>query len=180
MKTISRIMLVLGLLIAIAGTNSFAQTSLSQLQAMETALNSDIATLQTDISALQAGVTAIDAQIAEANSNGDDVAALDAQRQELLDEIVLKQNTLVDKQVELLALQGEIANVTAWNNQHDRNWIVTNTPPPAPYNAANNITNVADPNNPGNQLMFFVPTGNSTLDEQLVHQWLLQRGLVDY
>jgi septal ring factor EnvC (AmiA/AmiB activator) len=179
--TITKTMLVLGLFIAIASTNSFAQSSLVQLQAMETALNSDIATLQADITVMQANISALDVQIADANSSGDDVSDFEVQRQEFIDEIVLKQNTIADKQAELAVLQAEIANATILNNQQDKNWIVTHNPPVVtPANQTGHVTEVTHPALPNTPLMIFTSTGNANIDEQLVYNWLKQHGLVDY
>jgi uncharacterized coiled-coil protein SlyX len=182
--TISRIMLVLGLLIAAYSTNCFAQSPLVELQNMETALNADIAATQAAITAVQSQIDATNAEISAAMDVGEEEYAndLSGRLAELNASLVSAQATLTQQQTDLANVQLKITAINNAINEADKNWILANTQPPAPApnNPANNITNVVDPNNPGNQLMFFVPTGNSTLDEQLVHQWLLQRGLVDY
>ena len=182
MRTLTKISLVLVILFA-ASTISSAQSSLEQtlqeLQAQEAALNNDIASAQADMVLIQDQITPLDAQIADAIANGDDVTALEQQRQPFLDALAQLQQSIDDMQMQLQTLQNDMLALQDQINQHDKNWILANLPPPAPAQAPNNITNVTHPNLPNTPLMLFVPTGNTSVDEQLVHDWLFQRGLVD-
>jgi prefoldin subunit 5 len=183
MKTISYFIIVFAAILFGANVNaqSSLQQTLQELQAQEASLNNDIAAAQADMVPIQDQIALLDAQIADGIANGDDVTALEQQRQPYLDALAQLQQSIDDMQQQLQALQNDMLALQDQINQQDKNWILANMPPPVPTPAQtpNNITNVTHPNLPNTPLMFFVPTGNTTLDEQLVHDWLFQRGLVD-
>lgn len=130
MKTISKITLVLGLLMAFFSTNSVAQSSLVELQTMQTTLNDEIALLNSQIQSAQQQVD-INNEIIAAGKPENDLAQLQIEVQENLSFITDLQTTLALKQIELTALQGKIEGLTTQQNALDRQWIQQHVVVPA-------------------------------------------------
>ena len=181
MKTISRITLVLALLIACFSTQSVAQSPLADLQAVETALNNDIAATQANITTVQSQLTTVASDITAANDVGEEEYALElAGRQTDLNATLASlQAILGQQQTELADIQSKITATQDEINQSDKNWWVANTPPETPHAAPSPINAVPDPNNPASMNIIFSSTGDAAQDAQIIRSWLFQHGLID-
>jgi uncharacterized coiled-coil protein SlyX len=182
MKTISRIILVLALLIACFSTDSVAQSSpLTDLQATETALNSAIAATQADITTTQSQLATVASDITAATDAGEEEYALGlaARETDLNASLAALQATLAQQQAELADIQSKITATQDEINQNDKNWWLANTPPETPHAAPSPINAVPDPNNPASFNIIFGSTGNAAQDAQLIRSWLFQYGLID-
>ena len=180
MKTISRITLMLGLLVAIFSTNSFAQSALTELQSLETTLNADIATMQTSITDQQNLLSTVDADLLAATNEGDyDAEQAFIERQTMLNASIADlQASLAQLQADLAAVQAKIPVVQNEENMLDKNWVAANipvTPTPEPPR----ILTVPDANNPSTLNVIFGTTGDPAQDEQILRSWLYQYGLID-
>ena len=196
MKTISRLVFVT---VVLFSTSAFAQISagddqynsptaltdlqnhLQNLQSIEATLKMEIAVAQSDLISQQDLVASLDIQITDETDAGNDVSSMQAERSQALANIAALQDLIALKQSELASVQNEMAitNSSIQMLMFDKVWQSTYNAPAAPLAQSPNITQVPDPNNPGNMLMFFVPSGNAQQDEQAVRNWLFQRGLID-
>lgn len=180
MKTLSRITLVLGLLVTIFCTNSFAQSPLVELQAIETSLTADIAAAQASISSQQNALATTIADINAYTENGelDEAAALAARQSELNTSIADLQATLAQLQSDLAMVQSKIVTTQNELNLLDKNWVLANMPStPAP--ADPRILTVPNANDPSTLNVIFGSTGDAVQDEQILRAWLYQYGLID-
>jgi hypothetical protein len=194
MKTILKIFIlsfVASAFSMVAAAQQLNYTAIFQeLQDAQTSISQDIATTQVTIQEQQDVLAGIDAQIAALiSTTGGSDASLDKQRQDQLDIINALQATLAQYQSALADIQTKVVEYTNLRNQYDKAWIMQNNPaitynPASPVSTPNSqtgrITNVPNPNIPSTLDVFFQSTGSTVGDEKVVHDWLLQYGLVDY
>jgi hypothetical protein len=165
MKTKIKLMCALVFAFALfVGTNAFAQATLADYQAMETALNTSITAKANQILQQQHTIEYLNQKLTDPNLPSSDVLNLQNQ-------ITVEQNNLAIMQAELAHLQSLLTITQAKEEEFSpghaaamRQQYMQNNPAPAP----NNPNDVNNPN-PANSYGKPIPAGQSVPQQQYIY-----------